>query len=90
MFFGYWNPRFMFLLFVVWIICVLSSCFCFLTLTLHGQMAHEIIQIYTRGSACVPAIANTHAPGKGEGVEALGGWLKYTTTYLSSSLFSWV
>ena len=32
------------------------------------------INIYTRSSACVPAVADTHAPGRGEGVEGLGGW----------------
>ena len=30
---------------------------------------------YTRNSACVPAVAGTHAPGKGEGVVGSRRWL---------------
>ena len=29
------------------------------------------------------AVAGTHAPGRGEGVEGLGGWVRYIITYLS-------
>ena len=41
-------------------------------------------EVCTRSSACVPTVAGTHAPGRGEGVEGLGGWLRYTIIYLSS------
>ena len=33
----------------------------------------------------MPAVAGTHAPGRGEGVEGFRGWLRHTITYLSSS-----
>ena len=33
------------------------------------------VQVHTRSSACVPAVAGTHAPGRGEGVEGLIIWL---------------
>ena len=41
-------------------------------------------RLNTRSSACVSAVAGTHAPGRGEGVEGLGGWLRYIISYLSS------
>ena len=34
------------------------------------------------------AVAGKHAPGRGEGVERLRGWLWYTITYLSSKMLS--
>ena len=33
------------------------------------------VRIYLQGSACVPAVAGTHAPGRREEVEGLRGWL---------------
>ena len=32
----------------------------------------------------MPAVADTHAPGRGEAVEGLRGWLRHTITYLKS------
>ena len=39
---------------------------------------------YTRSSACVPAVAGTHAPGRGEGVVGLRRWLEHIITAVSS------
>ena len=45
----------------------------------------------TRSSACVPAVAGTHAPGRDEGVEGLRRWLGDTPEYHHcSQLLSWV
>ena len=32
----------------------------------------------------MPAVARTPSPGRGEGVEGLGSWLRYTITAVSS------
>ena len=51
--------------------------------------AKSKIYTSTRSSACVPAVAGTHDPGRGERVEALRRWLGDTWYHHCSQLLSW-
>ena len=43
----------------------------------------KMVYICTRSFACVPVVAGTHAPGRGEGVEGLRGWSRDIITAFS-------
>ena len=38
---------------------------------MHQYLSQEYVYIHARSSACVPAVAGTHAAARGEGVEGL-------------------
>ena len=48
-----------------------------------GGVVSNTNEVHTRSSACVPTVAGTHAPGRGEGVEGLTRWLGDIITAVS-------
>ena len=44
-----------------------------------GTTCPTYLYVYLQG-----AVAGTHAPGRGDEVEGLGGWFRYTISYLRS------